>query len=433
MLRGLAGGVDDLGDALAGGAAEVEGGDIELADLALAQASERLPRGESAAGDGVEGLFELVQGILAFVVSIGTRCWWADSTSCLRKKLAGGSAQVTVLELVISLAAILGAAILFTNAIEILGERLHLGQGAVGSVLAAVGTALPETMIPVVALIGAAIAGEGAGGSAGEIGIGAILGAPFLLATLAMFVVGAAALGYRGRRKNGAEIVIERATARRDIGFFLTFFAIAAAAGIVQLPVFVKILIAVVLLVAYGLHVLQTIRAGGESLSDTPDKLTLWPGGSPAPNWAVYAQVFGSLAVMAYGAHLFVGGVEHLSGSLGIPAALIALVLAPLATELPEKFNSVIWLRDDKDTLAFGNITGAMVFQSTVPVAIGLLFTSWELDFLTAFATILALASGTVLLTLLLRKTPLTAKVMMGAGSLYAVFVVVAIYQVVTG
>ena len=176
----------------------------------------------------------------------------------------------------ISLAAILGAAVLFTNAIEILGERLNLGQGAVGSVLAALGTALPETMIPVVALIGAAIAVEGASGSAGEIGIGAILGAPFLLATLAMFVVGAAALGFRRRRSNGAELVIDRSTARRDIGFFLPFFAIAAAAaGIVQLPVFVKIVIAVVLLIAYGLHVWQTIRAGGEGLTDTPDKLTI--------------------------------------------------------------------------------------------------------------------------------------------------------------
>lgn len=155
--------------------------------------------------------------------------------------------------------------------------------------LAAVGTALPETMIPVVALIGAAIAGEGAGGSAGDIGIGAILGAPFLLATLAMFVVGAGALGFRRRRSNGAEIVIDRSTARRDIGFFLPFFAIAAAAGIVQLPVFVKILIAIVLLSAYGVHVWHTIKAGGESLSDAPNKLTIWPGGSPAPNWAVYA------------------------------------------------------------------------------------------------------------------------------------------------
>jgi cation:H+ antiporter len=110
---------------------------------------------------------------------------------------------LTIIELVLSLAAILGAAILFTNAVEIMGDRLNLGAGAVGSVLAAVGTALPETMIPLVAIIGSVLLGS-SGAAAGEIGIGAILGAPFLLATLAVFIVGAAALGYKGRRGRGA-------------------------------------------------------------------------------------------------------------------------------------------------------------------------------------------------------------------------------------
>ena len=66
---------------------------------------------------------------------------------------------MTIIELILSLAAILGAAILFTNAVEIMGDRLNLGAGAVGSVLAAVGTALPETLIPLVAIFGALILG----------------------------------------------------------------------------------------------------------------------------------------------------------------------------------------------------------------------------------------------------------------------------------
>ena len=72
---------------------------------------------------------------------------------------------------------------------------------------------------------------------------------------------------------------------------------------------------------------------------------------------------------------------------------MIALVLAPLATELPEKFNSIFWIRDGKDTLALGNMTGAMLFQSTIPVSFGILFHPWNLDFLSLFATVLALAS----------------------------------------
>jgi hypothetical protein len=60
-----------------------------------------------------------------------------------------------LLEFGLALLAIVVAAAIFTNAVEILGGRLNLGDGAVGSVLAAVGTALPETMIPIVAVLAA--------------------------------------------------------------------------------------------------------------------------------------------------------------------------------------------------------------------------------------------------------------------------------------
>jgi cation:H+ antiporter len=337
---------------------------------------------------------------------------------------------VTIIELIISLAVILGAAALFTNAVEIMGDRLQLGAGAVGSVLAAVGTALPETMIPVVAIVGALLAGSGSA-AAGAIGIGAILGAPFLLATLALFIVGVAALGYRGRRQTGSEITADRQTAIPDLVFFLPCFTLAAVAGVLPLPLLVKILLTVALLAAYVLYVVRTIRSGGEAEGDVPERLTLWPFRSQAPTWAVAAQLVGTIVVMGFGAHLFVGAVEHLSVAIGIPAGIIALVLAPLATELPEKFNSVIWLRDNKDTLAIGNITGAMVFQSTIPVSIGVLFTPWQLDFLSALAAAFAIASGIVFFGFLLRKAPLKAFNMLGAGSLYIVFVVTAVVYLV--
>jgi cation:H+ antiporter len=339
---------------------------------------------------------------------------------------------VTILELIISLVVILGAAVLFTNAVEIMGDRLHLGAGAVGSVLAAVGTALPETMIPVVAIVGALLAGSGSA-AAGEIGIGAILGAPFLLATLALFIVGVAALGYKSRRGTGTEITADRQTAIPDLVFFLPCLTLAAVAGVLPLPLLVKILLAVILLAAYVLYVVRTIRQGGEAEGDVPESLILWPGRAQGPTWAVAAQLIGTIAVMGFGAHLFVGAVEHLSETVGIPAGIIALVLAPLATELPEKFNSVIWLRDNKDTFAIGNITGAMVFQSTIPVTIGVLFTPWQLDFLSAFAAALAILSSLVFLGFLLRKAPLKAFYMLGAGSLYIVFVVTAVFYFIGG
>ncbi len=333
----------------------------------------------------------------------------------------------TLITLVFSLAAILAAAIVFTNAVEMLGDRLSLGGGAVGSVLAAVGTALPETMIPIVAVIGALLTGGGAGE---QIGIGAILGAPFLLTTLAMFVVGTSALGFRGRRESGAKLEVEQETTRRDLLYFLVFFALAAAAGILPLPFYAKAALAVLLAGAYGFYVRQTIRSGGEEQEEPPERLWLWPSRSEAPTWAVCAQLALTVGVMAVGAHFFVGVVEHLSKSLGIPAGIIALILAPLATELPEKFNSVYWIRDNDDTLAFGNITGAMVFQSMLPVSLGLVFTPWSFGFLNTLAAGLALLSGALLLALLGRKGRVRGAFLLTGGVFYAAFLAAALVSI---
>lgn len=330
----------------------------------------------------------------------------------------------TIVQLVISLAAILGAAVLFTNAVEILGERLNLGGGAVGSVLAAVGTALPETMIPLVAIASSLITG---GGGTNQISIGAIIGAPFLLMTLGMFVVGVSALGFGRRRESGEEISVQKEVTRRDLAYFLPLFLVAGAAGFLPLPFFAKVGLAVVLLAAYAYYVRQTIKGGGEGQED-PGSLLLWPSGrGEAPTWAVFAQVIVPIAIMAAGAHFFVLSIEHISHAIGVPAGLIALILAPLATELPEKFNSVYWLRNNKDPIAVGNITGATVFQSTVPVALGLVFTPWNLGFRAGLAVGLALLSGAALFLLLSRGKPLRGRHLLGGGLLYAAFVVVAV------
>ena len=337
---------------------------------------------------------------------------------------------MTIIELVVSLAAILGAAILFTNAVEILGERLEMGQGAVGSILAAVGTALPETMIPVVAILGALILGQDPQ-AASDIGIGAILGAPFLLTTLAMFVVGASVLGYAGRRENGREVVIDEEVTGHDMKYFLICFTVAAGAGIITLPSFVKIALGVALILAYGYYVWEHLSSEGADLEEVPDNLYFWPKEPPAPTWLVVTQLVVALAVMATGAHFFVEGVKQGSESVGIPAGLIALVLAPLATELPEKFNSIIWVRADKDVLALGNITGAMVFQSTIPVTLGLIFTPWKLNFISTFAVVVALISGLAFYLMLRSKGPVRALYLLGGGVMYVIFLAAAIFTLI--
>src|SRR5829696_886090 len=137
-------------------------------------------------------------------------------------------------------------------------------------------------MIPVVAILAAVFAGRDPE-TAGEIGIGAILGAPFMLATLAaMFVVGASALTFRNRRAKGSEIRcrevaadgfpwckapgksvnIDADTIARDIAFFLLFVAVAAAVGVLELLYPLKVTLALLLIVAYALYVRRTLHSG---------------------------------------------------------------------------------------------------------------------------------------------------------------------------
>jgi Ca2+/Na+ antiporter len=115
---------------------------------------------------------------------------------------------------------------------------------------------MPESLIPVVAII--------QGRQAGEIAVGTIVGAPFLLAALTMAVSGAAAVIFRARR-GSARLQPDRNAISRDL--------------------------------------------------------------------------------LVGAAELFVTSIEHLAHGLGADQLILTLVIAPLATELPEKVNSVAWIR----------------------------------------------------------------------------------------
>ena len=295
--------------------------------------------------------------------------------------------------LILSFAVILTGALLFTNAIEWLGHKLNLGEGAVGSILAAVGTAMPETLIPIVAIIGSA-------SGSGDVAVGAIVGAPFLLATIAMALVGVSALVFVKRRPQGKHLDVHVETLDRDLIFFMIFFSLALVIGVADVPNQVQIGAGVVCLLAYGYYVVMTIRSSGDvSESHEMDPLIMDrrsdKEGGP-PNAIMIIQLLLGLGAMVGGAHLFVHELLNVAEHLGVSAIILSLILAPLATELPEKANSFFWVREGKDSLALGNITGAMVFQSTIPVAIGMMFIDWSLDKFAVVSMGLGLAGGLV-------------------------------------
>src|SRR6185312_6763542 len=152
--------------------------------------------------------------------------------------------------LALSFAVVLAGALLFTNAVEWAGHKLQLGEGAVGSLLAAVGTAMPETLIAIVALLSVNEGSE-------DVAIGAIVGAPFLLATLAMGLVGLFAYLYREKRTQGLALEANAPTLERDLIFFLVFFALSLALSW-GAPDPVRIPIGVLVFLAYFFYIRRT-------------------------------------------------------------------------------------------------------------------------------------------------------------------------------
>ena len=128
---------------------------------------------------------------------------------------------------------------------------------------------------------------------------------------------------------------------------------------------------------------------------------------------------------MVGGAHLFVEELLQVAEEIGVEAIVLSLILAPLATELPEKVNSFFWVREGKDSLALGNITGAMVFQSTIPVGIGLIFTDWELSGNAAVSISLGLAGGVLAYWALRLRGRFELPAVVAWLALYAAFIVV--------
>jgi cation:H+ antiporter len=338
-----------------------------------------------------------------------------------------------ILLLIVSLIMILASAEIFTNGVEVFGKKLSLSQAVVGSILAAVGTALPETVLPFVAILFH-------GGDAGrDIGVGAILGAPFMLATLAFLFVGISVIVGFIRKNRKFELRVEISSLKRDLVFFIIMYG--AAISVPHLVHGGRGIMATGLVAGYLIYAYLTFRGESEGIVHTDElyfgKLLGRIRRSPDETVQIYDagiplalfQVFFSLVLMVAGAHVFVSGLESLSRTWGMNPLLFSLLVAPIATELPEKFNSINWTLKGRDTLAIGNITGAMVFQSTFPVSLGLLFTSWTISGLALLSAVLALASALVLLVdISVRKKLSPATIMLG-GVFYLLYALAIVYS----
>ncbi|MFF3172919.1 sodium:calcium antiporter [Streptomyces sp. NPDC057900] len=316
----------------------------------------------------------------------------------------------------------------FVNAVEWLGQRLDVGKMAVGTILAAFGTALPESVVTLVAVT------TGADEEAKNIGVGAAMGGPLALSTIAYGVTGAM-LFLKRRRERGPDPAggDGRAGVRAPLGdekdmrrlakdqtWFLPIFVVKVALGLVAFAF--KPVLGVLFFAAYAVYFWREIRSGDDGGEDEElEPLKLRPRSAAPETWAVVVQTLATLAVIFFASQLFVRQLDAIGPMLGLSSAVTALLLSPVATELPEVMNAIIWVRQGKTQLALANISGAMMIQATVPSGLGLLFTSWKFDGALLWSGLITMAA-IVYLLLTMRAHRLTPGRLAMAALFYAVF-----------
>ncbi|HXX76360.1 MAG TPA: hypothetical protein VEI50_14620 [Nitrospiraceae bacterium] len=288
----------------------------------------------------------------------------------------------------LSIVVTLGGCALFTNAIEWLGKRFNLSEGAVGSVLAALGTTLPETSIPIIAIF------FGTGREQTEVGLGAILGAPFMLSTLVIPILATLLLVYARMGKRGRTFHLNYTDITVDLSFFSVAYGVAIACVFVSSRL-IHAAAAAGLMGLYLYYMTLKFSENDEVGEGGIEPLIFSKASATPPYSMIGLQGVAGLIGLILGAHLFISAAETIAGTLALSPLILSLLVAPLATELPEMSNSFLWLYRKKDRLAVGNVTGAMVFQGTFPVSVGLLGTEWALKPTVLVTMVLAVIAAT--------------------------------------
>lgn len=331
----------------------------------------------------------------------------------------------------LNFALLIGAAViiylsceLFVNGVEWVGRKFAVGQKATGSILAAFGTALPESVVTLVAVaFGGTVATK-------QLGVGAALGGPLALATIAYATVGIVLLTTHQKLLKTPDIKRDFRNLARDQAWFLAIFAVKIALGVLVFAW--KPWLGILMLAAYAIYVRKEM-SGPDDADEGESEPLIFQRHAAVPGTAIaVGQTLLALGIIFGASHLFVAQLEQLAPALGLPPQLLALLLSPIATELPETMNAIIWVRQGKHRLALANISGAMMIQATIPTAFGLFWTPWLLDApLLLAAAITALAVGFMLV--MFRRGVVSRRLLAMMGLLYLLFAALLVALHLTG
>ena len=303
----------------------------------------------------------------------------------------------------------------FTNAVEWVGALYGLARSAVGSVVAAIGSSLPETAVAYIALV--ALHDP----ASRDVGIGAVLGAPFMLATLVFATVGIIALTRAWKSGGDRNLRVNIRSTRFGLGLFVLTFALVIGASFdPTMPV--RAITAVLVVLAYIAFVTHNVRALAFEEDHNPPPLRFAPRAERPPLALVFVQLGAALIVTVIASHWFVTSLTAASAAWGVAPLVLSLFVSPIATELPEIFNVVLWLRRDLDDFAFGNVLGAMMFQTSIASSIALLATPWVLDRDAYAAVIATFAAVLIVLVFAFARNTLSSYAMSACALLYACY-----------
>ena len=338
---------------------------------------------------------------------------------CLLARPSGSFVLVTLSLLLLLAATIYFSCAYFVNGVEWVGRGLHLGATATGSLLAAFGTAMPEAAVTFVAVV------FGKDAAHKDIGVGAALGGPLVLATIAYAVIGGVLLLNRKRlQRTDACVDVDHRRLSRDQLWFLAIFAVKVALGLVAFSF--KPALGGLFLLAYAAYVWREMRTEEHPEDEESLEPLKFQPRSVSPSMArACVQTLLALVIIGLAAHAFVGQLQAFADILQWPPHLVALLLSPVATELPETMNAIIWVRQGRERLAFANVSGAMMIQATVPSALGLFFTPWMFDRVLMWAGILT-AVAVVILWSFFNRGRVRARALIPIALIYGVFAVIA-------
>ena len=328
----------------------------------------------------------------------------------------------------VSILLIVLSCVVFTNAIEHLGEHLGLSNRTMGSIFAAIGTGLPETIVPIVAILGAYITHQPLEFSK-QIGIGAILGSPFMISTFAIFITGVFIFIFAKMKFRDLSVNIDKKPILRDIKIFLISYTIALFASVIKFP-YSKFIFALLLLSVYFTYIIRTIKKDDredKTEEDIPLYFQIIPTNAKVHSMILILQILLSVIGIVYFSHLFVKSVIYFAQITQIHPMILSLFLAPVATELPEMLNSIIWVKGSKDNFAFANLTGAIVYQASVLTAIGVLFTDWVFNKYAFMNVLLVYASVLTFAFILFKSKKISVKILFLNGFYWLIYVIYAV------